>query len=106
MFLITLGSIHKGYQRFSDDSREKQEIFLCLAAQLSYVSNFCRFPNGGAKILINAYFIGLLTRPVSIEGRLYLYLLHGDHFFSVHSAAVNCIAKMLPFRGKLPTAAC
>ena len=47
--------------------------FLCVCARY-YVSNFCRFANGGAKISMKSYFIEIL-------------------FFSVHSAAVF----LLPF---------
>ena len=32
MSLITCGSIHEGHEWFSDDSRGRQEIFMCLAA--------------------------------------------------------------------------
>ena len=34
MSLIACGSIHEGYEWFSDDSRGRQEIFMCLAALL------------------------------------------------------------------------
>ena len=34
MSLITCGSIHEGHEWFSDDSRGRQEIFMCLAALL------------------------------------------------------------------------
>ena len=34
MSLITWGSIHQGHKRFSDDSRGRQEVFLCLVALL------------------------------------------------------------------------
>ena len=34
MSLIGCGSIHQGHERFSDDSRGRQEIFMCLAALL------------------------------------------------------------------------
>ena len=34
MSLIGCGSIHQGHKRFSDDSRGRQEIFMCLAALL------------------------------------------------------------------------
>ena len=34
MSLITCGSIHQGHQWFSNDSRGRQEIFLCLATLL------------------------------------------------------------------------
>ena len=35
MSLITCGSIHEGHEWFSDNSRGRQEIFMCLAAILS-----------------------------------------------------------------------
>ena len=47
MSLIARGSIHEGH-KFSDDSRGRQEIFMCLAALLC--EQFCRFANEGAKI--------------------------------------------------------
>ena len=34
MSLIACGSIHEGHGWFSDDSRGRQEIFMCLAALL------------------------------------------------------------------------
>ena len=40
MSLITCGSIHEGHEWFSDDSRGRQEIFMCLAALLC--EQFCR----------------------------------------------------------------
>ena len=48
MSLITCGSIHESHEWFSDDSRGRQEIFMCLAVLLC--QQFCRFTNGGAKI--------------------------------------------------------
>ena len=48
MSLITCGSIHEGHEWFSDDSRRRQEVFLCLAALLC--EQFYRFANGGSKI--------------------------------------------------------
>ena len=38
-----------------NDSRGRQEIFMCLAALLCEL--FCRFANEGAKISIKSYFI-------------------------------------------------
>ena len=55
MSLITCGSIHQGHEWFSDDSRGRQEIYMCLAALLC--EQFCRFANGGAKISIKSYFM-------------------------------------------------
>ena len=51
---ITCGSIHQGHEWFSDDSRGRQDIFMCLAALLC--EQFCRFANGGAKISTKFYF--------------------------------------------------
>ena len=48
MSLITCGSIHEGHEQFSDDSRGRQEICICLAALLC--EQFCRLANGGAMI--------------------------------------------------------
>ena len=76
MSLITCGSIHEGHEWFSDDSRARQEIFMCLAALLC--EQFCRFANGSAKISIKSHFIRYI-------------------FFSVYWAAVKCWAKLLPF---------
>ena len=55
MLLITCGStcIHQDHEWFSDDSRGREEIFMCLAALLS--EQFCRFTNGGAKISIKFF---------------------------------------------------
>ena len=55
MSLITCGSIHEGHEWFSNDSRGRQEIFMCLAVLLC--EQFCRFANGGAKISIKSYFM-------------------------------------------------
>ena len=66
---IACGSIHEGHEWFSDDSRGRQEIFMCLAALLC--EQFCRFANEGAKISIKSYFMR-------------------SFFFSVYSAAVKC----------------
>ena len=40
MSLITCGSIHQGNEWFSDDSRGRQEIFMCSGALLIIVRNF------------------------------------------------------------------
>ena len=72
MSLITCGSIHKGHEWFSSDSRGRQEIYMCLAALLCD-QEFCRFANGGAKISIKSYFMrsatgdlraGILVQPL------------------------------------------
>ena len=63
MSLITCGSIHKGHEWFSDSrGRRVQEIFMCLDALLC--DQFCRFANGGAKILIKSYFMRLFFLSV------------------------------------------
>ena len=87
MSLITCGSIHEGHEWFSDDSRERQEIFMCLAALLC--EQFCRFANGGAKI-----------SPDQV-------LLHEIIFFllSVFSSS-EVLGKITSIRSKLPTVAC
>ena len=41
MSLITCGSIHEGHEWLSDNSRKRQEIFMCLAVLLC--EQFCRF---------------------------------------------------------------
>ena len=46
MSLITFGSIHQGQEWFSDDSRGRQKIFMCLAALLR--EQFFRLLNGDA----------------------------------------------------------
>ena len=66
---ITCGSIHKGHEWFSDYSRGRQDIFMCLAVLLC--EQFCRFANGGAEISIKSYFMR-------------------SFFVSVYSAAVKC----------------
>ena len=45
MYVITCGSIHGGHEWFSDYSRARQEIFMCLPVLLC--EQFCRFVNGG-----------------------------------------------------------
>ena len=59
MSLIAYGSIHEGHEWFSDDSRERQEIFMCLAVLLC--EQFCRFANEGAKISIKSYFLSVFS---------------------------------------------
>ena len=58
----------KAMNGFSDDFRERQELFMYLAALLC--EQFRRFVNGVAKISIKFYFM--------------------RSFFSVFSAAVKC----------------
>ena len=55
MSIITCGSIHGGRELFSDCSRGRQEIFMCLTVLLC--EQFCRFANGGTKISIKSYFM-------------------------------------------------
>ena len=43
------------HEWFSDYSRGRQEIFMCLAVLLC--QQFCGFANGGAKISIKSYFM-------------------------------------------------
>ena len=50
MSLIACGSIHQGHERFSADSRGRQEIFMCLAALLCEQFWVIREWVGGAKI--------------------------------------------------------
>ena len=85
MSLIACGSIHEGHEWFSDDSRGRQEIFMCLAAQLC--EQFCRLANEGAKISIKSYF------------------LRSFFFLSVFSGS-QVLAKITSIRSKLLTAAC
>ena len=44
MSIITCGSIHEGHEWFSNDSRGRQEIFMCFMAAL-LCEQFCRFAN-------------------------------------------------------------
>ena len=81
MSLIGCGSIHQGHERFSDDSRGRQEIFMCLAALL--------------------YEQFLSIREWSCQD-IDQVLLHGDHFF----LSSELLDKNASIRSKLPTAAC
>ena len=85
MSLITCGSIHKGHEWFSSDSRGRQEIYMCSAALLC--EQFCRFANGGAKISISSYF------------------MRSFFFLSVFSIS-EVLGKITSIRSKLSTAAC
>ena len=85
MFLITCGSIHEGHEWFSDYSRGRQEIFMCLAVLLC--KQFCRFANGGAMMSIKSYFMRSLF------------------CLSVFSSS-EVLGKITSIRSKLPTAAC
>ena len=89
MSLITCGSIHwhEGHEWFSDYSRGRQEIFMCLPVLLC--EQFCRFANEGAKISIKSYFM-----------RSFFCL-------SVFSSS-EVLGKITSIRSKLvlPTAAC
>ena len=53
--IIACESIHEGHEWFSDDSRGRQDIYMCLAALLC--EQFCRFANEAAKISIKSYFL-------------------------------------------------
>ena len=86
MSLITCGSIHKGHEWFSNDSRGRQEIYMCLAALLCD-QEFCRFANGGAKISIKSYF------------------MRSFQFLSLFSIS-EVLGKITSIRSKLPTTAC
>ena len=86
MSLIACGSIHEGHEWFSDDSRGRQGIFMCVAALLC--EQFCRFANEGAKISIRSYFM-----------RSFCFCL------SVFSSS-EVLTKVNFIRSKLPTAAC
>ena len=57
--ISTCGSIHEGHEWFSDYSRGRQEIFMCLAVLLC--EQFCRFANGGAKISIKSVLLHEIT---------------------------------------------
>ena len=61
MSLIGCGSIHQGHEWFSDDSRGRQEIFICLAALL--YEQFLPIHKWGCQDINQV-------------------LLQGDHFFS------------------------
>ena len=70
MSLITCGSIHEGHEWFSNDSRGRQEIFICLAVLLCEI---------------------LLIREWRRRQDIDQVLLHEIIFFvSVDSAAVKC----------------
>ena len=57
--ISTCRSIHEGHEWFSDYSRGRQEIFMCLAVLLC--EQFCRFANGGAKISIKSVLLHEIT---------------------------------------------
>ena len=81
MSLIGCGSIHQGHERFSDDSRGRQDIFMCLAA------------------LLYEQFLPIREwRCQDIDQ----VLLHGDRFF----LSSELLDKNASTRSKLPTAAC
>ena len=85
MSLITCGSIYEGHEFFSDYSRGRQEIFICLAVLLC--KQFCRFANGGAKISISQF-----------------YLMRS--FFCLREfSSSEVLGKITSIRSKLPTAA-
>jgi len=85
MSLTACGSIHHVYERFSDDSRGRQEIFMCLAA------------------LLCEQFLPIREwRCQDIDQ----VLLHGDHFFLSAFSSSEVFGKNASIRSKLPTAAC
>ena len=70
MSLITCGSIHEGHEWFSNDSRGRQEIFMCLA------------------VLLCGQFLPIREWRCQDIDQI---LLHEIIFFvSVYSAAVKC----------------
>ena len=83
--LIACGIIHEGHEWFSDDSRERQEIFMCLAAQLC--EQFCRFANEGAKRWL------VHDPKISIKS----YFIESFFVLSVFSSSEVLAKKLLPF---------
>ena len=65
MSLITCGSIHEGHEWFSDYSRGRQEIFICLAVLFSLRKQPPFFAPGPSGVSRNA------TRARSEKGRLF-----------------------------------
>ena len=80
-----LWSIHEGHEQFSNDSRGRQEIFMCLAVLLC--EQFCRFANGGAKLSIKSFM------------RSFFFC------FSAFSSS-EVLGKITSIWSKLPTKAC
>ena len=78
MPLITCGSIHEGHEWFSDYSRRRQELYMCLAVLLC--SNFADSQTE-------------VPRYRSSQS----YLMRSFFFVSVFLAAVKCYTKLLPF---------
>ena len=85
MSLITCGSIRERHEWFSNDSRGRREIFMCLAVLLC--GQFCRFANGGAKISIKSFFMR-------------------SFFCLIVFRSSEVLGKITSIRSKLPTAAC
>jgi len=84
MSLFACGSIHQGHERFSDESRGRQEVFMCLAA------------------LLCEQFLPIREwRRQDIDQ----VLLHGDHFFLSAFSSSEVPGKHASM-SKLPTAAC
>ena len=78
---IAPGTIHQGHERFIDDPRGRQDIFMCLAA------------------LLYEQFLPIREwRCQDIDQ----VLLHGDQFF----LSSELLDKNASIRSKLPTAAC
>ena len=93
---ITCGSIHEGREWFSDDSRGRQEIIMCLAVLLC--EQFCRFSNGGAKVSIKSYFMRSFfclekSEPSVRKKVLSLHCLHGLHGLQqgAYTVCVVCV---------------
>ena len=82
MSLITCGSIHQGLEWFSDVSRGRQEIFMCLAALL--------FADSRMKV----------PRYPAIKP----YFMRSFFFLSIFSSS-EVLDKITSIRSKLPTAA-
>ena len=100
MFLIACGSIHEGHEWFSDDSRGRQEIFLCLAALLC--EQFCRrFANGGVKIYRSSFLrvfssSEVLAKITSIRSKLQLVGLGKEREVTVKPTYFTSKATLVP----------
>ena len=86
MSLITCGSIHKCHEWFSNDSRGRQEIYLCLAV-----------------LLCEQYILPIRQwRSQDIDQ----VLLHEIIFFLRVFSISEVLSKITSIRSKLPTAPC
>ena len=86
MSLIACGSIHEGNKWFSDDSRGRQEMFMCLAAL------FMRAGFADSRMKVPRY-------------RSESYFMRSFFLLSVFSSS-EVLAKITSIRSKLTTAAC